>query len=220
MIGKTLKDEIDLYIQKTVESHPFFVQAQKGTFTRDQLILFLENVTWLVEHTPVHLDLATTVSQEQRKVSLTHFFRQKCEEEVGHDAWGRNDLKKLNTHSPSRRLKTMKQLIEANEAVIRQTPELYLSYILFSEYFTSQTGRLWTKLLAEHCQIQNLSTSMVDNHAELDKEHVIDDISAIDTLVPNEKANAIIDALRIAMNHHSAFLLEVAQYDSESALRH
>ena len=86
---------------------------------------FTENIKRLVEFTPQHLKLAQTISAHNNHQTLSQFFKEKIQEELGHDQWGVDDLrvqKKLGSQLRSSvNIPEMNELITFNQNGIGQS---------------------------------------------------------------------------------------------------
>lgn len=66
----------------------------------------------------------------------------------------------------------MLQLVRHIEKLIDKDPYLYLPYIYFAEYLCVLYGPKMAKALEENCGYLPRSMTIIENHAELDKDHV------------------------------------------------
>ncbi|HEX5035315.1 MAG TPA: hypothetical protein VFW62_12620, partial [bacterium] len=103
-----------------------------------------------------------------------------------------------------------RRLVEYIGQVIEQDPLLYLTYVLFSEYFTVIAGPEWLALLEKNCGIPASSMSVVGKHSELDKEHTREDIDVIDRLMnPSVKPDQAVEVLDRAFGFYESFAARV-----------
>ncbi len=172
-----LKARVEQYWKHLRINEPYNKAILEGRATPEMVTRFLVNVHYLIQHTPIHLDLAIRESEKRKLSKLKAFFENKKREEVGHDKWAEDDLAVVNK---KRQLKTqdatvdptMKHLISHIELIIATDPYLYLSYIFFAEYLCVICGPETTEALETKCGFPPKSMTVVENHAELDKDHV------------------------------------------------
>lgn len=172
-------------MRKSVEAYWDYIQTQDeynlsildGTLTPEMLSHFLVNIHILVQHTPIHLRLAEKIAGERGLTELKDYFALKFVEESGHDKWAEDDIARLKKQKKDVATSetadsSMKALLNNIEGLIRKDPYLYLPYIFFAEYLTVLYGPKMNKALIEKCGYLPKSMTVVENHAELDKEHV------------------------------------------------
>jgi hypothetical protein len=214
-ISETLKLEIESYALELRRSNQLFTRAQSGELTPVAIATYIANMRFLVLHTDVNLKLARKRAEELGKPRLAHFFEQKAKEEEGHYHWAERDMLTLkglfgvaSTAGPAR---SIAALLEYLQALIVEEPSQYLAYILFVEYLTVLTGPEWLRLLEERCGIPNSAMTVVGNHIELDKEHVVEGLREIDLLVDDgETVDRFRGALRASMRYFEGFCSEIS----------
>lgn len=213
MLSQILKEEIETYYAQAKLSNPLYVNAERGKLTSNELTRYVSNVLYLIQHTPVYLKLAELKSREYGMDKLAAFYREKLGEESGHDKWAEEDLDALKKKAGIIPHKDLSSSILALVDYLRQTiendPSLYLPYILFAEYFTVLAGPSWVANLEKKCGISPKMMSVVGNHAELDKDHVQDDLKAIDALVTKEDVEPFLDVLKISVHFYEGFCSDV-----------
>jgi hypothetical protein len=214
MIGE-LKVRIEEYYRHGKDSNPLFRKASTGELHPIELQQYLRSTHYLVHHTPVHLKRAEEISRERKHVLLAEFFASKRREEDGHDRWAQSDLnhleKKFHPIQPRHVAKAILKLIQYNASNIEKDPALYLPYILLAEYFTVLMGPSWLKDLESNCGFTREMISVVGNHIELDKEHILHDIDALATLVDAEHyRQPFLEVLEECLRFYDAFAFEIA----------
>jgi pyrroloquinoline quinone (PQQ) biosynthesis protein C len=184
MIAEALCDDIKRYARDVRSTNQLFVHAANGSLTHPAVSTYLANLHELVSHTPVHLSRASSRARALGLTPLADYFGEKCGDEAGHDAWARTDLSRLAPRGIRHDvLPAMRERIERLEEIIDEDPELYLAYVLFAEYATVLLGGDWLNLLETRCGIPRSSMTVIDNHVELDREHVSEALERIDSLV-------------------------------------
>lgn len=219
MIGNTLREEIEKFHERMSRENPLFVNARNGRLTPREVSVYLANILYLIQHTPVHLKLALQKATERESKPLVSFFKTKLKEEEGHDAWAENDLSSLvgayDVAHPAELSPTMLSLVQYITDTINTDPTLYLAYIVLAEYFTVLIAPGWLSDLSTRCNIPSDMLSVVKNHAELDKDHVIDDLKIIDSLADTTYATVLRSVLQISMRHFEAFAAEIGTVDEK-----
>jgi len=209
-----IKSRIEQFAKGMQKSHPIFVKAARGEINRAQIERYLKSIHFLVGHTPVHLKLAARRSSELREPALELWFRSKFGEEIGHDQWAADDLRRVSGNTAATQgedvLPAMKELISEIEAAIERDPKLYLSYIFLAEYLTVLAGPPWLVLLERHCGIPRASMTVVGNHAELDKEHVASASRELGDLIEPDDVPRLLEALERFIERYDGFFAQVA----------
>lgn len=215
MISDALRGDIETYSSRAKEN-PTYKMARDGTLDRERVARYVANVLHLLRQTPRCLERAHKRALEKRDYKLAEFFKQKGAEEVGHDQWAEQDLDKFReafgievdgTIMPS-----LAALVEYLNKTIDEDPTLYLSYILFAEYFTVLEGPELLALLEERCGVPKGFMTAIANHVELDKEHVAEGLDMIDALVTDPTyLDPMRSTLQQSIRHFDEFLAEVAQ---------
>ncbi|MFW7381185.1 MAG: hypothetical protein ACOH5I_20385 [Oligoflexus sp.] len=174
---EALKKRIESYWLELQQHDRFNRSVLQGDADSEMLMHFLVNVRYLVQHTPIHLKRAMKLAEQDHKQDLKNFFEQKLKEEDGHDQWADADIEKLKQSLPKTPLKgsidpSMKRLIAHIEETIDRDPYLYLAYIFFAEYLCVICGEELTHGLQNKCGYPPRSLTVIENHAELDQDHV------------------------------------------------
>lgn len=214
-IALNIKNKIEDFAGHMIESNALFLNAKSGSFTKETMSKYLKNIHYLVQQTVPNLQLALKLSKEKNKdEKLVHFFREKIDEEMGHDKWAEEDLKNFpeSDHFIS---SEMKELLEYIKDRIEKDPTNYLPYIMLTEYFTVLTAEEWIKNLENNCHISREHLSVIDKHQELDKEHIKDDINIMNELFHgisfDEAEKELMETLKGSMKHFSLFCHNICQ---------
>lgn len=214
MIGD-LKLRIEQYYESGKYSNPLFRKAASGQLHPMELQQYLRSTHYLVHHTPIHLKMAEEISRERKHVGLAEFFHAKRREEDGHDRWAESDLNHLEKkfHPVEQRhvAKAILKLIQYNHSNIETDPALYLPYIFLAEYFTVLMGPTWLRDLEAKCGFTREMVSVVGNHIELDKDHIIHDLQALTNLVDAHLYRELfMTVLEECLGFYDAFATEIA----------
>ena len=218
MIGDALGVEIAAYAVEMRRTNPLFTKAQDGTLTADRIASYLANIHHLIRYTPIYLARARDRARALGDERLAAHYQHKRGEEVGHDAWAERDLERVSaqTMRPVARdvVPAIRDLVAYLADMIDEDPTLYLAYILFTEQLIVLLGPEWLMLLEERCGIPRSSMTVIDNHAELDKEHVEEALEQIDDLVGDPKKLAKMrDALRASIAFFHRFCVEITSVE-------
>lgn len=206
-----MKRKVEAYWASMKEQSPFQQALSKGSLTPQWVQGFLVNVHYLVQHTPAHLHLAILMAEHRNETALRDFFVVKYEEELGHDEWAKADLSKLKVQLPqdfstAEIDPAMIQLVNSIESLIERDPFLYLPYIFFAEYLCVIAGPEMSTNIVEKCGYPPGSLSIVENHAELDIEHVDEWEEVIHDLVDTDQyAATFMTVLDECMAHHKRY---------------
>lgn len=210
MHSQALTEKINALHARWREEHPLFAQLRAGTFDNAKAVKYLQSTFYVISHTQPHLRRAEEISLQRNMPELARFFREKASEEEGHDEWVKSDLRESGReYNPEEVASTSRELVEFLNETIDTDPTLYLSYILFIEYFTVIAGPELVELF-ESCGLSRAQFSVIDLHAELDKEHIKDDFECIDKLVPTSyTTNDLMAVVNKSFNYYDTFFHEI-----------
>ena len=178
-IYEVLTRHIEKFYAGLKRDNVFYKRVLSAQVTVEEFALFIKNVSYLTAQSPVHLELARAAAEAKGLKTLARFFKAKRIEESGHDQWGEADLAGIQARHMQQKhdadvLPEMKAFVEANVESIKQDPYLYFVYVLFAEYFTVIAGPECQSAVERSTKIPRSLMSIIDKHAELDKDHVHD----------------------------------------------
>lgn len=183
-IGRALGLEIESYAERLRHSHPLMDLARRGQISRESALIYLRNILYMLRQTPINLRLACDVCAEKGMHNLASFYREKLNEEMGHDSWAEHDILCIDPNADlTSTFTVVSPLLELDtslKAGIKRDPFGFMAYILFVEYFTVLLGPEWVGLLTQHCGVPAMTS--ISRHAELDKDHVEQDMRALDLM--------------------------------------
>jgi hypothetical protein len=221
MIAAALRYEIDAYAARMRTGNPLFRLAAEGLFTREMMVCYLSNVHELVRHTPIHLVRAKARARATDQRALAEHYARKLGEEVGHDAWARDDLTHFEQPAPAPSPTAgpaMQSWLGFIERIIDEDPTLYLGYILFAEYLIVLLGPEWLALLESRCGISRSAMTVIGNHIELDQGHVDHAMDEIDALVGDPRKLARMrEVVRETLGVFDVFCAEVCATPTAAA---
>ncbi|SMF73222.1 hypothetical protein [Pseudobacteriovorax antillogorgiicola] len=171
----------------------FYAKIFKEAVDVDYLSIWTTGILALVQHTPLHLNLARKISQERNLNELERYFANKIPEEQGHDEWAIRDLDLQRSYKPQLSIEELPVLPEMHcmirfiENTIRADPKMYLAYIFFAEYMTVLSTPDLIEGLESNSGISGKAISILGNHADLDKEHVSHWTSEVSDIIDFEK---------------------------------
>jgi hypothetical protein len=222
MIAVALKVQIERYAAEMPSSNPLYFMAANGELTNPQIARYLANIRYLLDHTLPLLTRAIERSTELGRPDLVAHYRQKLDEEVGHELWADRDLRRVGatlSSAPLDVVPAMHETIAFVERIIDEDPTLYLSYILLAEYLIVLLGPRWLVLLEERCGIPRTSMTVIGNHAELDRAHVEEAFERIDELVLEPtKLPRMREVLAESIQNFARFCEEVT--NTQECVRH
>ncbi|RYZ90116.1 MAG: hypothetical protein EOP04_04905 [Proteobacteria bacterium] len=188
-VYRTLTTQIENFFNTLKTSNTFYKTVFDGQIDRQSVAQLMLDLTYLTSHTPIHLKSAILQSELRGDTVLANFFREKIVEEVGHDQWGKKDLKKITSNKQSydkgKVSPRMIEMVDENLKMIDEDPYQHFIYILFAEYFTVVGTPSFVKAVQASCGIPPEYMSIIINHAELDKNHVQHWSEELDALGPN-----------------------------------
>ncbi len=191
--------------------NPFLLAAKNGQVKPRHLETYLNNLRHLFQASNLSLKMAAQAALLRGKKDLANFYSTKVAEEAGHEKWAEEDLAANALHlfeeskqaSPS-----MRKLVDFSRQLIPQSPELFLSYVLYLEYFTVLAGPEFLKNLEEKCAIPREKVSALYNHVVLDQKHAAEDNAMIAGMLETDLADQAYDALIELEFLVSAFLAD------------
>lgn len=190
-----LKNRVVHHWHESQKKGTFYHAILNGTAKTENYTTFIENAHFLVQHTPIHLKIAQAEAEKKGQKQLAEFFKLKLIEESGHDKWAEADLEVVKSMKDYKVRQNpqiepaMRNMVETIEKVIRQDPYLYLAYIFLAEYMTVIAGPALVDGIENKCGFPKKSMTIVENHAELDKDHV-DEWEEVFTAIVDEKKYA------------------------------
>lgn len=215
-IAQFLKKTLENYWVHSKANTPFYQTLLSGKIRHETVARYLESIRHVVTYTPIHLKLATEEANKRGMTKLAEFFKLKFAEESGHDEWATSDLNKLAILAPKTRsaqqvAPAIDAMIKYNTETIKKDPILYLVHIFFAEYFTVLEGPEFTAALRK---IGITQISIIDNHVELDVDHVDELIDAIDEHVPTNYQKAFEQSLKKTLAIFEDFCADLESYNA------
>jgi hypothetical protein len=214
-IADRLLSEISAFAARLQNEHPLMEAARRGRVAPETVASYLAGIRYLLEHTPIHLELAVRTAGQRGLPDLVEFFKCKQREEDGHARWAESDLAELERACGATAAgvpSSMIRMVACVGDIARNRPEHYLGYILFAEHATVQAGEPWAEALRDHCGIPASALSSITKHVALDRFHVAEGKEEVNRLLCDvTDAGPFVDTLRTAMSHFDAFCDELNQ---------
>lgn len=167
-------------------SHPAVAQAKQGKVGASQVANYLASLHFLLSQTVPHMEKARAQSVRLGQAGLVSFFERKLVEEVGHEKWAEDDLRKLAEHNGAALGRPVPAAVELGDYLtdlIEKDPRLYVVYVVCTEYFTVLAGPAWIQALTENCGIPDGALTAASKHVEADLEHAAHGFADIDSLI-------------------------------------
>lgn len=185
-LATRVRQRIESITAEMGQRNQLALKARQGTLTQEQVRTYLSNLFYAFSNTPRHLNFAATRADELGMGEVGEFMRSRIAEELGHEEWARNDLRKQKLGEPEAGavLPEMRSLMSDLDSVIERDPRLYVAYMAFAEYFTVLAAPEFLRDVENNCGIKADALTAITNHAELDKDHIEEDLEAIAGLVP------------------------------------
>jgi hypothetical protein len=95
-VAASLARQVERYADRLRTSHPLLKLAEGGGLPPSGVAAYVASTRFAVAYTQRHLRAAELRCIELRDLSLAAFFRKKCKEEAGHEAWAESDLSQLS----------------------------------------------------------------------------------------------------------------------------
>jgi hypothetical protein len=187
MIADALRVEVEAHVERTRAGNRLFRLAQEGRVAPGVLARYLASVRYSIAQTPRMLTRARRSASAHGQGELARHFANKLADEAGHDRWADADVEVLAAHRAVRYAgrpeAAVVELYAFLEETVDREPALYLAYVLWAAYFTVLAGADFARAIVERCGMPAEAITSVSRHAELDREHTIDGLDAIDRLV-------------------------------------
>lgn len=184
MLAEQIKQSIEKYTINLQQNNLLLVKAQTGQLAQGNVTTYLYNLMYIFQQTTFYLSEAARRSRELGFMNLEKFLLDKIPEELGHDNWARQDLETFGIQAPSvdksKLLSSTKELVKFVKDLIDEDPRLFLSYMVFVEYFTVLAGPQFLQDLETKCGIKKTSMTAIGNHEEADRHHSQEDFKIID----------------------------------------
>lgn len=215
-LSQRLKAKIEELAEQVYERSPLFTRTEKGLLTRQEFALYLYNLKHLLSEISGHIGCARARALELGQTQLAEqFLPHRLAEEIGHDQWAQHDIDGLSAGSPRQAdgMALVPAIRELNAYIYRMTsidPMYYLVYALLAEYFTVLVGPRWTASLERNCGIARANATVIVNHAELDKDHVSQELEILDAM-PLAPERWTEESLTTMMQNVVSFYIEVAR---------
>jgi pyrroloquinoline quinone (PQQ) biosynthesis protein C len=186
MLSKKMLSVIEEFSEQILKENPFALAAQEGLVTEQQITTYLQNLRWVFKNNTAYLKFAEQRAEQLSLFELKNFFQSKYKEEIGHEQWAEEDLKHREVQNSTNSdfiLPSTRRLIAYLHDLIHADPNLFLAYMLFTEYFTVIVGPRFLSLLENQCGIPRSEVSSIGKHVEADQAHTTEDAEIIDHLV-------------------------------------
>jgi len=214
MISDVLRTRVDQYVTE-LRSSALLQQANAGALRPSAIASYVEGLRYLTKETVRLLRLAAEQAAQAGDAELAAHYQKKVREEVGHDRWAENDLRKLaRTFALSeapQSSRALQELTRRLHVLIEARPVSYLAYLLLVERMTVMLGPEWLTSLDRACGVPIDHLTVVKNHVELDQEHVDDGLEEIDRLAQDGDLAGMLATIDESTALISAFLHEVLE---------
>jgi hypothetical protein len=226
-IASIVKREIDDYARTIPRTNPLYLAAEGGRLTQGHVKAYVNGILVQIRGAMDVLRRAERRAEWVGNAPLAAFFRHKISEESGHDAWAERDLAAmpdpprhtgdsldelnapLSAARPTARGAIERLLAYLDEVVVEE-PTLLLGYLFLAEYLTVAVGGSWLRLLEDKCGIPQAKVTVVANHVELDRDHVVEGMRVLDELAgPRDLAPRMLEVIRESLRFYEAFWGEV-----------
>ena len=214
-LSRLVKSSIDTWIAKLRKESPLVHAAERGEVGPRALALYLESLRFMFASSHASIRAAMTRAEELRMPELAAYFREKAEEEHGHDQWAASDLDQL----PSQAVKGVepaaacRKLVALQRELITLHPLCFLAYSVWAEYLTASLGDEWLNLLS-NCGYERSAVTAVSKHLEADVEHAFEGFEALDRFWQGEpNAADIVAGVQRAAHGFEAFCAEICEVE-------
>lgn len=178
-----IKSKVESYSKKMISTNPVYTHASEGLIKEKEIAVYLQNLLYLLQYTPRHLERAQFLADRIGDKKLRDFLAEKIHEEDGHDEWAKEDIRSLGESVNELNIfPSIKKLVNLIDTAIEQRPSDYLGYIFLVEYYTVLAGPELIKRL-NNCGVSPEQLTVIGKHAETDKQHIVDDLEFLDDYV-------------------------------------
>ena len=80
--------------EKVIAHHPALAAAREGKISPVGVSRYLASIHYMLQHTVPHMERAMHCAQAKGLSVLSSYFREKMEEERGHDRWAAADIRR------------------------------------------------------------------------------------------------------------------------------
>jgi pyrroloquinoline quinone (PQQ) biosynthesis protein C len=223
-IGNLIKNEIEHYASTRVRTHELFRATERGSLSEQQVKAYVSGILFQIRGNMAVLRRAEQRALAAEDYELAAHYRHKLGEERGHDRWAERDLQSLPGSvaaygsGDSTNALALQGLVTYLRTIVDQDACLFLSYIILAEYMTVLVGPDWLRALESKCGISPAKLTVLTNHIELDREHVVEGVRVIDALVTSpEKRGPMLEVLRKCMACYEEFWDEIMSTTSKAA---
>lgn len=223
--GEFLKFRVESCAEQELLHNPIFRETRLGHLTESHLGFYHFNLKYIMAKTPGHLKLAAQMAAELGELDCAESFQKRIPEEMGHDLWAAQDLASLNLNPAVKaRLHVLPAIKKLNEFIltaIKADPLNYAVYALWAEYFTVLVVPPFVADLEKYCGISPQVMTVLTRHAEIDKDHVADDVAIINQLLSkrlNYNLNSFFKIVDWATEHYRNFAEQILEAHNEIPL--
>jgi hypothetical protein len=215
-VSEILHHDVSAYSLELRESSELLKRARSGLVNGTTVLRYLDGIRYLTEQSVRLLELAAESSEGRQLPDLAKHYREKLAEETGHHLWAERDMRGIASafgvaarSEPSRALEG---LIAFLEREIVEAPWRFLAYTLLAEHVTVAVGPDWVAALERACGVSRAHLSVVDNHVELDRDHVDEGLAELARLAPVAELDAMRETIRVAIGYLDGFAAELLQF--------
>ncbi len=213
MFSEKLKEMVNEFCDDFIENSKLFELGRRNGITKYHLAAYLKNLEFLFGQNAQDLHRASLLYEGKTLISA--FFKNKWIEERGHDAWARNDLKKIDASSAV--CAEMRELTSFLTQTMQTAPHCYLCYLYFAEYMTIILGPIWMDLLHQNLDARKEDVTALTHHIDLDVDHYREVGEFVDQLNFSEtEKSGVCDFYRELSIKYNAFFNSLAGEVHES----
>lgn len=171
-IASTLRLKIEAMAAEVRRTTPLRGLAAGGGLTAHAVACYLESLRLLFKESQRSLVLAADRAEQRGHARLAAVFRDKTQEEQGHDAWASSDLAQLPAAATAgiAPVPATFGLIALQRELIADDPLCFMVYALWAEYFTVLLGDEWLSALAANGYARD-QVSAIARHVDADRDH-------------------------------------------------
>lgn len=181
-----LKSEVENFAARLTSSNTFFRKVKAGKISKREVGIYVYNIWEVIKLTPVHMRKSIESSDNSGMTLVKEFFEERYPEEQNHHLWAENDLNQLNfTEDKKKELfitQGIKRLIPLLDLMSEKNPVGYIAYNFLVEYLTVLSAPNLIRDLEEKCNISKNQLSVLGNHVETDKNHILEDLKVLSNI--------------------------------------
>lgn len=211
MIAEEIKRDVEDWAAAVLRENRLLGRARQGQLPPRSAATYLESVRYLTSRTVPNLATAAEVAAARGRPALAAYFREKVDEEIGHDRWAEADL----AHFDDAMVEAlwvpdgMRSLVDYQRSLAQRDPTAMLVHCFWAEYHVVLLAEEWLSAL-EVSGFPRAGFTFVTKHAEADAGHASEGLRELQQLIlPSDDHAALRCVVAESSAHFDRFCEEV-----------